>query len=196
MRDLAAKLRFLRRRLDVLGQKICGVPEVLAHWQAQDPEMVAEIERRGPSLSVEEREQLLLDRHWAAAERSWRGVVDSVTEPVGEWEDEDDDPLSTIRRTTDARREGDAVSPQSATRGNQVHCSPDRRAALSTSVWLGSLIFCVLMQCRSSVLLMADDGHALFQPATHLFQPGTRSPRSWILQTATRFTGAALRSFC
>ena len=79
-------LELLRRRVDVLGSKICGLPGVLAHWQAQDPELAAELAAGGPDLSPAELGDVLLDRYLSAAETSWRGMVDSATEPDDDWD--------------------------------------------------------------------------------------------------------------
>ena len=90
---LTDTLRFLRGRIDALGAKVCGVPELLVRWQAQDPDFVLPQEASQVRyLSPEEREATLLESYWQQAERDWQAFVDRVVElPEAEPVDDEGD---------------------------------------------------------------------------------------------------------
>lgn len=89
VRRLGERIDILRRRVDLLGSKVCGMPEVLVRWQAHDPELAGDV-AEGDEEAIRALEMELLERYWAEAQLSWQAVVDSLNDVPAEEDDEDE----------------------------------------------------------------------------------------------------------
>lgn len=89
--SLGGVIDSLRSRVDILGARVTGLPNILVHWMAQHPDF-----NDGDSEdedAVDAAEATLLERYWTESEAAWNAVTDAIADPDEGAEQADEDAL-------------------------------------------------------------------------------------------------------